>query len=249
MKTLVLIRHGQSTWNQENRFTGWKDVDLTDQGVAEAHNAAKLLTADGFTFDCAFTSVLKRAIRTLWILMDDLDLMWLPVERSWRLNERHYGALQGLSKSETAKKHGAEQVKLWRRGYSVLPPQLDDDDERLPSNDRRYASLSHDQIPRGESLELTVKRVLPHWNERIVPTIQRGERVLIAAHGNSLRALVQHLDGMSEAEILELNIPTGVPLIYELDDHMKPISRRYLGDQDAIEKAIGAVAGQGSAQH
>jgi 2,3-bisphosphoglycerate-dependent phosphoglycerate mutase len=242
---LVLIRHGQSLWNQQNRFTGWYDVDLSDQGRNEAVNGGRLLKQEGFTFDVAFTSVLKRAIRTLWIVLDELDMMWIPVKRDWRLNERHYGALQGLNKTETATQYGEDQVLIWRRSYDVCPPALTSDDERFPGSDPRYAGLSSDQLPLTESLQLTVDRVVPFWNEQVVPMIKEGRKVLIAAHGNSLRALVKYLDGMSEEEVLQLNIPTGVPLVYELDADLKPIKHYYLGDAAEIEKAMAAVANQG----
>ncbi len=244
MKTLVLLRHGESTWNKENRFTGWTDVDLNEKGVREAHEAAKLLREEGLTFDVAYTSVLKRAIRTLWIVLEDMDLMWLPVHRRWRLNERHYGALQGLDKAETAEKHGAEQVHIWRRSYDVQPPALTRDDERWPGHDRRYASLDPAEIPLTECLKDTVHRFLPAWNDEIAPAVRRGERVLIAAHGNSLRALVKHLDGISNEEIVGLNIPTGIPLVYELKDDLTPTGHRYLGDPEAAKRAAAAVANQ-----
>lgn len=244
MYKLVLLRHGQSEWNLENRFTGWKDVDLSAQGLEEATAAGKLLKEEGFVFDVAYTSVLKRAIRTLWITLDKMDLMWIPVIRSWRLNERHYGALQGLNKKETVEKHGAEQVLVWRRSFDTPPPPLDRDDERHPCHDPRYQGLSADQLPDAESLKLTIDRFLPLWNEEIAPAIRSGKRVIIAAHGNSLRALVKHLDGISDEEIVELNIPTGIPLLYELDENLKPIASRYLGDADAARKAAEAVARQ-----
>jgi 2,3-bisphosphoglycerate-dependent phosphoglycerate mutase len=242
---LVLLRHGESTWNLENRFTGWTDVDLTPRGIEEAHAAARLLAQGGDTFDVTHTSLLKRAIRTLWIVLDDMDLMWLPVHRSWRLNERHYGALQSLNKAETAAKYGDEQVLRWRRSYSEPPPPLSPDDERHPGHDRRYADLRPEEIPRGESLADTVKRFLPYWHEAIVPDLRAGKRVLIAAHGNSLRALVKHLDGVTDEEIVNLNIPTGIPLVYELDKDLKPQAHYYLGDPDAARKAAEAVANQG----
>jgi 2,3-bisphosphoglycerate-dependent phosphoglycerate mutase len=231
---LVLLRHGQSTWNLENRFTGWTDVDLTEQGVAEAHEAGRLLKAEGFTFDLALTSVLKRAIRTLWITLDELDLMYLPVQNSWRLNERHYGALQGLNKAETAEKFGKEQVLIWRRSYDVPPPALDLDDQRHPRFDPRYAGLKSDELPACESLKLTLDRVLPYWFGTVVPLLKEGRKVIIAAHGNSIRAMVKHLDKVSDEEIVELNIPTGVPLVYEFDDNLMPIKHYYLGDQAAV---------------
>jgi len=248
MTTLVLLRHGESDWNRENRFTGWTDVDLSEKGIAEAHQAAKLLGEAGFTFDIAFTSVLKRAIRTLWIVQDGLDLMWIPVEKTWRLNERHYGALQGLNKAETAAKFGEEQVLIWRRSYDVPPPELDLDDPRYPGHDPRYADLSPAELPRTESLKLTGDRFLPYWHDRIVPTLRAGKRVIIAAHGNSLRALVKHLDNMSDEAIVALNIPTGVPLVYELNDKLEAVSHRYLGDAAAVEAAMAAVANQGKKQ-
>jgi len=247
MHTLVLLRHGESDWNRENRFTGWTDVDLSETGVAEAHEAARLLAADGFQFDVAYTSVLRRAIRTLWLVLDDLDLMWLPVEGSWRLNERHYGALQGLNKAETAREYGDEQVRLWRRSYDVPPPALDPSDDRFPGRDRRYAGLPDADLPRSESLKDTVARFLPYWNEAIAPAVRSGRRVLIAAHGNSLRALVKYLDDVSDEAIVGLNIPTGVPLVYELDDDLRPLGHRYLGDASRVEAAMAAVAAQGTA--
>ena len=245
MKTLVLLRHGQSIWNLENRFTGWTDVDLTEQGRREAADAARLLGEGGYDFDVAYTSVLKRAIRTLWIVLDGMDRMWLPVVRDWRLNERHYGALQGLNKAETAARHGEEQVKVWRRSYDIPPPPLDESDERHPSRQPMYAGLSPRELPRTESLKDTVARFLPCWQEVIAPDIARGRRVLICAHGNSLRALVKYLDGISDAEIVELNIPTGIPLVYELDDELRPLRHAYLGDPEAARKAAEAVAKQG----
>ncbi len=248
MTTLVLIRHGESDWNRENRFTGWTDVDLSEKGIAEARQGAALLREGGFTFDMAFTSVLKRAIRTLWIVQEGLDLMWLPVEKSWRLNERHYGALQGLNKAETATKFGEDQVKIWRRSYDVPPPALTTDDERFPGKDRRYHDLTDAELPRTESLKDTRARFLPYWHGTIEPAIESGKRVLIAAHGNSLRALVMHLDHIGEDEIVGLNIPTGVPLVYELNDKLEAVSHRYLGDQAAIEAAMAAVANQGKKQ-
>jgi 2,3-bisphosphoglycerate-dependent phosphoglycerate mutase len=244
MHRLVLIRHGQSTWNHENRFTGWTDVDLTEQGVAEARSGGRLLAEDGFRFDICYTSVLKRAIRTLWWVLDELDQMWLPVERDWRLNERHYGALQGLNKSETAEKHGADQVLVWRRSYDTPPPRLDLDDPQHPSHDARYAGIDPDRLPRSESLKCTVERFLPLWHETIAPQIRAGKRVLIVAHGNSLRALVKYLDSVSDEEIVGLNIPTGIPLVYDLDESLKPLGHRYLGDPEAARKAAEAVARQ-----
>jgi 2,3-bisphosphoglycerate-dependent phosphoglycerate mutase len=244
MYKVVLLRHGQSQWNLENRFTGWVDVPLSDKGVEEAHRAAELLRADGYSFDVAFTSVLKRAIKTLWIVLEDLDQMWIPVHRSWRVNERMYGALQGLNKAETAEKHGEEQVHLWRRSYATPPPALTQDDERWPGHDPRYANLEPDEIPATECLKDTVERFLPYWESDIAPAIKSGRRVVVAAHGNSLRALVKHLDNVSEEDIVGLNIPTGIPLIYELDDALKPIRHYYLGDPEAAEKAAKAVAAQ-----
>jgi 2,3-bisphosphoglycerate-dependent phosphoglycerate mutase len=241
---LVLLRHGQSIWNLENLFTGWIDVDLSQQGLLEAREAGRLLKAEGIPFDIAFTSVLKRAIRTLWISLDEMDMMWLPVERTWRLNERHYGALQGLDKAQTVEKHGAEQVKIWRRSYDIPPPPLGSDDPNHPRFDRRYAGVPAGEMPSSESLKDTLARVLPFWNARIAPELSAGRNVLVAAHGNSLRALVKMLDGMSDAAIVELNIPTGVPLLYELDAALKPKSSRYLGDQEAIKARAEAVARQ-----
>lgn len=248
MVKLVLIRHGQSTWNHENRFTGWTDVDLTEKGKAEAKQAAALIKEAGLSFDIAYTSVLKRAIRTLWIVMDELDLMWIPVERSWRLNERHYGALQGLNKAETAAKFGEAQVKIWRRSYDIPPPLLDKADPRYPANDPRYRELTPAELPLTECLKDTVDRFLPYWLGTIVPAIESGRRVVIAAHGNSLRALVKHLDNVPEEEIVELNIPTGVPLVYELDEHLKPLKHYFLGDPVAIARALDEVASQGKAK-
>jgi 2,3-bisphosphoglycerate-dependent phosphoglycerate mutase len=244
MHKLVLLRHGQSTWNLENRFTGWKDVDLSDQGRKEAKEAGRVLLEGGFEFDVIYTSVLKRAIRTMQIVMDELDQMWVPVIRNWRLNERHYGDLQGLDKGETAKKFGDDQVKIWRRSYSTLTPE----DERYPGLDRRYAGLAKEDLPLTESLKETVARFIPYWEETISPDVKAGKSVIIVAHGNSLRALVKHLDGMSEKEILELNIPTGVPLVYELDEDLKPLKHYYLGDAEAIAAAAAAVAAQGKAK-
>jgi 2,3-bisphosphoglycerate-dependent phosphoglycerate mutase len=244
MIKLVLLRHGESLWNLQNRFTGWTDVDLTPKGIEEAREAARLLQEEGYTFDVAHTSLLKRAIRTLWITLDGMDLMWIPVHRSWRLNERHYGALQGLNKAETAAQYGDQQVLIWRRSYCDPPPPLNPDDPRYPSHDRRYAGLSPAEIPLAESLKDTVARFLPYWHETIVPELRADRRVLIAAHGNSLRALVKHLDGISEEKIVGLNIPTGIPLVYELDDDLKPIRSYYLGDPEAARKAAEAVAKQ-----
>ncbi len=242
---LVLLRHGQSTWNKENKFTGWTDVDLSEQGRREAGEAGRLLKAEGFEFDMAYTSVLKRAIRTLWTVLDEMDLMWIPIYRSWCLNERHYGGLQGLDKSETAEKFGEDQVLIWRRSYNICPPELEKSDARYPGNDPRYKDLDGSELPLTESLESTVKRFVPYWENVIAPEIKAGKKVLIAAHGNSLRALVKHLDNISEEEILKLNIPTGIPLVYELDDDLKPIKHYYLGDAEAIKKAAEAVANQG----
>ena len=244
MYKLVLVRHGQSTWNLENRFTGWTDVDLTDLGQAEAAEAGKLLKEAGYDFDIAYTSVLKRAIKTLFIIQEEMDLHWLPVVRAWQLNERHYGSLQGLNKAETAEKFGEAQVKEWRRSYDVPPPALELTDERHPKFDRRYASLTAEQLPATESLKITLERVLPYWNSTLAPEIRSGKRVMIVAHGNSIRALVKYLDNISEAEITELNIPTGLPLVYELDENLKPIKNYYLGDPEAAAKKAAAVANQ-----
>lgn len=248
MYKLVLIRHGESEWNKLNLFTGWTDVDLTEKGIDEAKNGGKLLKAEGFTFDIAYTSVLKRAIRTLWIVMDEMDLMWIPVIRDWRLNERHYGALQGLNKAETAAKYGEDQVKIWRRSYDTQPPALEVSDTRFPGHDPRYTNLTTDELPVTECLKDTVARFLPLWNDEIAPLVKEGKKVVIVAHGNSLRALVKHLDNVSEEEIISLNIPTGVPLVYELDENLKPIQHYYLGDPEAIKKAMDAVANQGKAK-
>jgi 2,3-bisphosphoglycerate-dependent phosphoglycerate mutase len=245
---LVLLRHGQSAWNLENLFTGWVDVDLTDQGRNEARDAGRLLKAEGFKFDLVFTSVLKRAIRTMWLVLDEMDLMWLPVERTWRLNERHYGALQGLNKAETVAKHGAEQVKIWRRSYDIPPPALSADDKMHPRFDPRYASVDPRQLPSTESLKTTLDRVLPFWTDRIAPALKSGKNVLVVAHGNSLRALVKMLDNISDADIVEFNIPTGVPIYYELDDNLQPKSRQFLGDPEAIKAAAEAVAKQTEAK-
>ncbi|MBQ8693282.1 MAG: 2,3-diphosphoglycerate-dependent phosphoglycerate mutase [Synergistaceae bacterium] len=245
MYSITLIRHGESAWNKENRFTGWTDVPLSEKGIEEARSAGKLLKAEGFNFDLAFTSVLKRAIKTLWLTLEEMDLMWIPVRNSWKLNERHYGALQGLNKADTAAKYGDDQVKIWRRSYDIRPPLLEQSDERFPGHDPRYAGLKGAELPAGECLADTVARVVPYWQEAIVPEIIAGRKVIIAAHGNSLRALVKYLDNISDKDILELNIPTGVPLVYELDKDMKPISHRYLGDAEAIAKAQAAVANQG----
>jgi 2,3-bisphosphoglycerate-dependent phosphoglycerate mutase len=244
MKKLVLLRHGESLWNKENRFTGWTDVDLSEKGRQEAIQAGKLLRDEGFVFDMAFTSVLKRAIKTLWIALEGMDLMWIPVHNSWRLNERHYGALQGLNKAETAEKHGMDQVKIWRRSFDIRPPALTEDDERYPGKDPRYANLKPEEIPRTEALKDTIERFLPYWHEVIAPTVKQGTRVIIAAHGNSLRALVKYLDNIPDADIVELNIPTGIPLVYELEDDLRPIRSYYLGDPEAVAKAAAAVANQ-----
>jgi 2,3-bisphosphoglycerate-dependent phosphoglycerate mutase len=243
--TLVLIRHGESQWNLENRFTGWTDVDLTPKGLAEARSAGALLKAEGYAFDVCYTSMLRRAIRTLWTMLDEMDAMWLPVVHSWRLNERHYGALQGLNKSETAARFGDEQVLIWRRAYGIAPDPLPQGDPREAQGDPRYARLRAHEIPRTECLRDTVERVVPIWNESIAPAIRLGRRVVIAAHGNSLRALIKHLDGVSDEDIVHMNIPTGRPLVYQLDDQLKPISSAYLGDQAEIEAAMSAVAAQG----
>ncbi|MCX5614105.1 2,3-diphosphoglycerate-dependent phosphoglycerate mutase [Bombella saccharophila] len=245
---LVLVRHGESQWNQENRFTGWYDVDLSEKGRSEAKAAGELLRKEGYSFDFAYTSVLKRAIHTLWNILDGVDQAWLPVEKNWRLNERHYGALQGLNKAETAKKYGDEQVKQWRRGFAVTPPALERSDERFPGHDPRYAHLSPNELPTTESLALTIERVIPYWEKSILPRIKKGEKVIIAAHGNSLRALVKYLDNMTEDEILNLNIPTGVPLVYEFDESFKPVKHYYLGDAEEIAAKAAAVANQGKAK-
>ena len=245
MHKLVLIRHGESDWNRENRFTGWTDVDLSEKGLAEAHEGGRVLKAEGYTFDVAYTSVLKRAIRTLWIVLDEMDLMWIPVHRTWRLNERHYGALQGLNKSETAEKFGEAQVKVWRRSYDVPPPALEPSDPRYPGHEARYKGLTRDELPLTECLKDTVARFLPWWHQTAAPAVKSGQRVLIAAHGNSLRALVKYLDNISDDEIVGLNIPTGVPLVYELNEDMTPARHRYLGDQEKIQAAMDAVAAQG----
>ncbi len=245
---LVLVRHGQSAWNQENRFTGWKDVDLTEQGISEARRAGELLKEAGFEFDVAYTSVLKRAIRTLWTILDRMDQMWIPVIRNWRLNERHYGALQGLNKAETAQKYGEEQVLVWRRSYDIPPPAMEKNDERYAGNQRVYRdNLKEEEIPLTESLKETVARFVPYYQAEIEPQIKAGKQVLIVAHGNSLRALVKHLDNISEQDIIKLNIPTGIPLVYELDDNLKPIRSYYLGDAEEAAKAAAAVASQGKA--
>ena len=248
MPTLVLLRHGESLWNKENLFTGWTDVDLSKLGRAEAKKAGESLKAGGFSFDIAFTSLLKRAIRTLWITLDELDLMWISIEHSWRLNERHYGALQGLNKAQTAAQYGEEQVLIWRRSYDVPPPPLEKTDPRYPGSDPRYQELDASSLPLTECLKDTVERFLPYWHQTIVPTVVSGQRVIIAAHGNSLRALVKYLDGISDQDIVGLNIPTGVPLVYELDEQLKPLRHYYLGDPEAVAKATAAVASQGKAK-
>lgn len=247
MHRIVLLRHGQSTWNAENRFTGWTDVDLTERGREEARRAGRLLAEAGLGFDVAYTSLLRRAIRTLWIALDELELMWIPQHHSWRLNERHYGALQGDDKAEAAARFGEEQVHLWRRGYAVRPPALDLSDPRFPGRDPRYRGLAPDQLPRAESLEDTVRRFLPYWEGEIVPAVRRGGRVLISAHGNSLRALIKHLDGLSEDEVTHVEIPTGFPLVYELDDELRPERHYYLGDEEAVRDAQEAGRAQGRA--
>lgn len=248
MYKLVLVRHGQSTWNLENRFTGWTDVGLTEQGVAEAREAGRLLREGGYEFDVAYTSVLRRAIKTLWIILEEMETEWLPVYRAWQLNERHYGSLQGLNKAEMAQKFGEEQVHIWRRSYDIPPPALEENDERHPRFDRRYAALTSQQVPSTESLKITLERVLPYWHMVLAPAIMSGQRLLVVAHGNSLRALVKYLDGISEEVIPGLNIPTGVPLVYELDENLKPIQHYYLGDPEEAAKRAAAVAQQGKAR-
>ena len=248
MYRVVLLRHGESTWNQENRFTGWTDVDLSEKGRTEAAEAGRLLKEGGYTFDVAFTSVLKRAIRTLWVTLDALDLMWIPVTQHWRLNERHYGALQGLNKAETAAKHGEAQVKIWRRSYDIPPPPLAPDDERYSGRDPRYATMKPEEIPLTESLKDTVARFLPYWHDAIAPAIKSGRRVIVTAHGNSLRALVKYLDNVPDDQIVELNIPTGIPLVYELDEQLRPIRHFYLGDPEAAARAAASVAAQSMAK-
>jgi 2,3-bisphosphoglycerate-dependent phosphoglycerate mutase len=248
MIKLVLVRHGESTWNKENRFTGWTDVDLSEKGIEEAKKAGKLFKEQEYTFDIAHTSVLKRAIRTLWIILDDMDLMWIPVYRTWRLNERHYGALQGLNKAETAAEYGEEQVFIWRRSYDVQPPALKNTDARYPGNDPRYRGLAPDEIPLTESLKDTVARFMPYWNQTLATDLKSGKRVIIAAHGNSLRALVKYLDEIPDSEIAGLNIPTGIPLVYELDENLKPVRHYYLGSADEVRKGVEAVARQGKAK-
>jgi len=248
MHKVVLLRHGESTWNKENRFTGWTDVDLSEKGLSEAKKAGEVLKKEGFVFDVAFTSVLKRAIRTLWITLDGMDLMWIPVYNSWRLNERHYGALQGLNKSEMAAKFGEAQVLIWRRSYDTPPPALEKNDPRSPAKDPRYKDLKPGEAPLTECLKDTVERFLPYWHETIAPVVKSGKRVIIAAHGNSLRALVKYLDNVSDQDIVGLNIPTGMPLVYELDDNLKPVKHYYLGDPEEVKKAMEAVASQGKAR-
>jgi 2,3-bisphosphoglycerate-dependent phosphoglycerate mutase len=248
MHKVVLLRHGESVWNRENRFTGWTDVDLSEKGIQEAADAGRILKKEGYTFDIAFTSVLKRAIRTLWIVLDEMDLMWLPVYRHWRLNERHYGALQGLNKAEMAEQHGEDQVLVWRRSYDTRPPALEKTDERYPGNDPRYRDLTAEELPLTECLKDTVERFVPYWKETIEPVIRSGRRVIISAHGNSLRALVKYLDHIPEDEIVGLNIPTGMPLVYDLDDDLKAVDRYYLGDPELVKKAMAAVANQGKAK-
>jgi 2,3-bisphosphoglycerate-dependent phosphoglycerate mutase len=245
MAEIVLLRHGESTWNMENRFTGWTDVDLSEKGVEEAHSAGRILKQEGYIFDEAYTSLLKRAIRTLWIALEELDLLWIPEYKSWRLNERHYGALQGLNKAETAKKYGDEQVHIWRRSYDIPPPVLEKTDPRYPGMELKYKTMKEEDIPLTESLKLTVDRFLPYWHEVIAPRVKEGKKIIIVAHGNSLRALVKYLDNISDEDIPGLNIPTGVPLVYELNDELKPISHRYLGDPEELAKAVQKVADQG----
>ena len=245
---LVMLRHGQSTWNLENRFTGWTDVGLTEQGIAEAHSSGQLLREGGYAFDIAYTSVLKRAVKTLWIVMEEMDLEWLPVVNAWQLNERHYGALQGLNKAEMASKYGEAQVKIWRRSYDVPPPPLEMVDPRHPRFDRRYAGLKPDELPKCESLKDTLARVLPYWHSTLAPAVKSGQRVLVAAHGNSMRAMVKYLDNVSDEEIPELNIPTGIPLVYELTEDLKPVKHYYLGDAETVRKATETVAAQGKAK-
>jgi 2,3-bisphosphoglycerate-dependent phosphoglycerate mutase len=247
LKKVVLLRHGESTWNKENRFTGWTDVDLSQKGLEEAQMAAETLKKEGYSFDVAYTSVLKRAIKTLWITLEGMDLMWIPVYRSWRLNERHYGALQGLNKAETAAKFGEEQVLIWRRSYDTPPPALEENDERFPGKDPRYKDLTKEELPLTECLKDTVARFVPYWEKTIAPDIKEGKNVIIAAHGNSLRALVKYLDNVPDEEIVKLNIPTGIPLVYELDDDLKPLKHYYLGDEEAIKAKISSVANQGKA--
>ena len=247
MQKIVLLRHGESTWNQENRFTGWKDVGLSERGLREASTAGQLMKSEGFEFDVAYTSVLRRAIKTLWIALEEMGRMWIPIHNSWRLNERHYGALQGLNKAETAAKFGDAQVKIWRRAYDIPPPPMEDGDPRLEIGDPRYAELTAATFPRTECLKDTVARFLPYWHDTIAPSVRAGQRVIVAAHGNSLRALIKYLDNVSDSDIVELNVPTGQPLVYELTDDLKPIRSYYLGDAEAIQAAMQAVANQGKA--
>ena len=248
MHTLILLRHGESRWNRENRFTGWTDVDLSDKGIAEAAEAGRMIREKKIAVDLAYTSYLRRAIRTLLLALDSMDLMWIPVKKDWRLNERHYGALQGLNKSETAAKYGEAQVHEWRRGYAILPPPLDESDERHPGKDPRYAKLPKERVPRTESLALTVDRVVEWWNDSLSKDLREGKTILVAAHGNSLRALVKYLDNISDADIMELNIPTGVPLVYELDENLRPVRHYYLGDEAAVKEAMNRVAAQGKSK-
>jgi 2,3-bisphosphoglycerate-dependent phosphoglycerate mutase len=248
MYKVVLLRHGESIWNKENRFTGWTDVDLSQKGVEEAISSGKIMKVNGYTFDIVFTSVLKRALRTTWLALEQMDLLWIPEEKSWRLNERHYGALQGLNKAETAEKHGEEQVLIWRRSYDIPPPELEKSDPRYPGHESRYQDMDEKDIPKTESLKDTVARFLPYWHEVIAPTIKTGKKVLISAHGNSLRALVKYLDNMTDEAVVALNIPTGVPLVYELDENLKPITHYYLGEEEEIAKKTAAVAAQGKAK-
>jgi 2,3-bisphosphoglycerate-dependent phosphoglycerate mutase len=245
---IVFLRHGESTWNKSNRFSGWTDVDLSEKGVEEAITSGRVLREEGYVFDIAYTSVLKRAIRSLWLALDEMDLMWIPVYRAWQLNERHYGALQGLNKAETAAKHGEEQVLIWRRSYDIRPPALDETDERYPGNDPKYSELTKEELPKTECLKDTVARVLPYWHNVIAPSIKVGKRLLVSAHGNSIRALVKYLDDVPKEEILKLNIPTGIPLVYELNEQLRPIKHYYIGDPKAVAQAIQAVANQGKAK-
>jgi 2,3-bisphosphoglycerate-dependent phosphoglycerate mutase len=242
---LVLLRHGESVWNKEDRFTGWTDIDLSEKGIAEAKEAGKTLADEGYFFDVAFTSVLKRAIRTLWLVLDEMDLMWISVHKSWRLNERHYGALQGLNKAEMSAKVGEEQVHIWRRSYDVRPPALDKKDRRYPGNDPKYRELSENELPLAESLKDTIARFMPYWHKVLAPVLKSGKHVIVSAHGNSLRAMVKYLDNISDSKIVDVNIPTGIPLVYELDEELKPLKHYYLGDSEKVEKAINEVASQG----
>jgi 2,3-bisphosphoglycerate-dependent phosphoglycerate mutase len=245
---IVFLRHGESTWNKSNRFSGWTDVDLSEKGIEEAITSGRVLREEGYVFDIAYTSVLKRAIRSLWLVLDEMDLMWIPVYRAWQLNERHYGALQGLNKAETAAKHGDEQVLIWRRSYDIRPPALEETDERYPGNDAKYSELTKEELPKSECLKDTVARVLPYWHDVIAPSIKAGKRILVSAHGNSIRALVKYLDDVPKKEILRLNIPTGIPLVYELNEQLRPIKHYYIGDPEAVAQAIQAVADQGKAK-